>query len=100
MKISVPLIALISLISNNSSVHGFTSFFPKVVSNTNTLTLTKRHGLYSTTASTTDTQENEGLVVGDTKGAVLLLEDIAISRGSNQIISNAGIRVERGQRWG
>lgn len=100
MRIFIPLVASALLISN-SSVHGFTSsFYPQIVSNTKPLSLAKRHGLYSTTTSTNETQENEGLVVGDTKGAVLLLEDVAISRGSNQIISNAGIRVERGQRWG
>jgi ATPase subunit of ABC transporter with duplicated ATPase domains len=97
MRIILPLVAL-GLISD--SVHGFTLFRPPVVLNTNTRTVTKRHGLYSTATPTTGTHEKDGLVVGDTKGAVLLLEEVAISRGSNQIISNAELRIERGQRWG
>lgn len=56
--------------------------------------------LFSTNVLTAEQVEYEGLVVGDTKGAVLLLEDVAISRGSSQIINKAEIRVEKGQRWG
>ena len=41
-----------------------------------------------------------GFVVGDTKGAALLLEDVAISRGSNRILSDITWRVERKERWG
>jgi ATPase subunit of ABC transporter with duplicated ATPase domains len=45
-------------------------------------------------------QQQEGIVVGDTKGAALYIEDVCISRGSNRILSNVNLRVERGQRWG
>lgn len=38
--------------------------------------------------------------MGDTKGAALYVEDVCISRGSNRIISDVNLRVERGQRWG
>ena len=38
--------------------------------------------------------------MGDTKGAALLLEEVAISRGSNQILANIHWRVERKERWG
>ena len=69
------------------------------------------HILRSTTQSSDQeiatTQDNfdidnelGGCTVGDTKGACLLLEDVAISRGVNQIISSIDWRVERGERWG
>ena len=41
-----------------------------------------------------------GCTIGDTRGACLLLEEISISRGVNQIIENVDWRVERGERWG
>jgi ATP-binding cassette subfamily F protein 3 len=40
-----------------------------------------------------------GYVVGDTKGAALLVENVAISRGSNIIVKNVSLRVEPKQRW-
>ena len=45
-------------------------------------------------------KESEGATVGDTKGAALLIENVAISRGANRILSDVNFRVERGQRWG
>lgn len=56
--------------------------------------------LFSTTISSTDVSSDTskasvGFVVGDTKGAALLLEDVAISRGSNQILRDVNWRVER-----
>jgi len=63
--------------------------------------------LWSTTSeapSITSTEETYddlgGCTVGDTRGACLLLEEISISRGVNQIIDNIDWRVERGERWG
>lgn len=61
--------------------------------------------LFSTTqsppaTSTPVSAPGDGAVVGDTKGAALVFEDIAISRGSNRILSNVNFRVERNQRWG
>jgi len=50
--------------------------------------------------STTQTEQADGTTVGDTKGAVLYIKDVAISRGANRILSNVNFRVERGQRWG
>ncbi len=44
--------------------------------------------------------ENNEIEVGDTKGAAILFEDITISRGSNRIMSNVNLRVERNNRWG
>jgi ABC-type molybdenum transport system ATPase subunit/photorepair protein PhrA len=46
------------------------------------------------------TAQEDGLEVGDTKGAAIVFENIAISRGSNRILSNVNWRVERNQRWG
>lgn len=50
----------------------------------------------------TDSSVNEetGITIGDTKGAILLIQDCAVFRGSNKILSNVNFRVERGQRWG
>jgi len=64
--------------------------------------------LWSTTseAPTISIPKNEsyddlgGCTVGDTRGACLLLEEISISRGVNQIINSVDWRVERGERWG
>ena len=36
---------------------------------------------------------------GDSKGAALLLENVAISRGSEQILKRVCLRVEPSQRW-
>lgn len=44
--------------------------------------------------------DNGGMVVGDTKGAALVFQDIAISRGSNRVLNNVNFRVQRNQRWG
>lgn len=41
-----------------------------------------------------------GCTIGDTRGATMLLEDVSISRGSNQIIDSIEWRVENGERWG
>lgn len=41
-----------------------------------------------------------GCIIGDTKGATLLLENVSISRGSNQILQSVSLRVERNERWG
>ena len=71
--------------------------------------INKRKNLYSTTQSKESSlsvptksvqQGGDGVVVGDTKGAAIVFEDIAISRGSNQILSNVNFRIERNQRWG
>lgn len=41
-----------------------------------------------------------GTTVGDTKGAALLLEDVAISRGATPLMSNVQWRVQPKERWG
>ncbi len=46
------------------------------------------------------TKSDSSIEVGDTKGAAILFEDVAISRGSNRILSNVNLRVERNNRWG
>jgi hypothetical protein len=45
-------------------------------------------------------KEAEGATVGDTKGAALLVENVAISRGANRILGDVNLRIERRQRWG
>jgi ATPase subunit of ABC transporter with duplicated ATPase domains len=61
--------------------------------------------LFSTTAaavaspSPTRLQE-DGLSRGDARGAALLLEEVAISRGSSQILRNIDWRIEPKAKWG
>ncbi len=50
--------------------------------------------------SSTAVDVNDGITIGDTRGAALLIEDVAVSRGANRILTNINFRVERGQRWG
>jgi ABC-type Mn2+/Zn2+ transport system ATPase subunit len=45
-------------------------------------------------------EDNRGVTVGDTRGSTLLLQNVAISRGSNRPLSNVNLRVERNERWG
>ena len=51
-------------------------------------------------ASTAASEEIAGPSVGDTRGATLLLEDVAISRGPTPLIRDVELRIEPGQRWG
>eukprot|EP00588_Corethron_pennatum_P004368 CAMPEP_0194286906 /NCGR_PEP_ID=MMETSP0169-20130528/33571_1 /TAXON_ID=218684 /ORGANISM="Corethron pennatum, Strain L29A3" /LENGTH=761 /DNA_ID=CAMNT_0039033451 /DNA_START=89 /DNA_END=2374 /DNA_ORIENTATION=- len=44
--------------------------------------------------------EPTGTTIGDTRGATLLLEDVAISRGATPLLTNVEFRVEPGARWG
>jgi len=44
--------------------------------------------------------EDDGPITGDTRGACLLIESVAISRGSVPLITDANLRVEPSQRWG
>ena len=55
----------------------------------------------ATTVITSESvEEPTGPSVGDTRGATLLLENVAISRGPSPLISNVNLRIEPGQRWG
>ena len=45
-------------------------------------------------------RHGETLLHAGLNGAALLLENISISRGADQIISNLDLRVERNERWG
>lgn len=48
----------------------------------------------------TDTPEQYGTVVGDTKGAALRLEGVAISRGATPLLQNINWSVQPNERWG
>jgi len=48
----------------------------------------------------TDTDEVYGTVVGDTKGASLRLENVAISRGASPLLKNIEWSVQPNERWG
>lgn len=58
--------------------------------------------LSSTTLSSppTEIEEASGTVVGDTKGAALRLENIAISRGATPLLKNINWSVQPNERWG
>jgi ATP-binding cassette subfamily F protein 3 len=45
-------------------------------------------------------EEPTGTTVGDTRGAALLLQDIAISRGANELLRNVNLAVQPKERWG
>ena len=51
-------------------------------------------------APPTDVEEAYGTVVGDTKGAELRLDGVAISRGSSPLLKNIDWSVNPGERWG
>jgi ABC-type multidrug transport system fused ATPase/permease subunit len=56
--------------------------------------------LQSQTVVTTTTQEPQGTTVGDTRGAALRLEDVAISRGASPLLNNLEWSVQPNERWG
>ena len=64
------------------------------------------HVLYSTTAATlgsappTEAEETFGTVVGDTRGAALRLENVAISRGATPLLNNINWSIQPNERWG
>jgi len=47
-----------------------------------------------------ETEETYGTIVGDTKGAALLLDDVAISRGAEPLLKNINWSVQENERWG
>ena len=48
----------------------------------------------------TDTEESYGTVVGDTKGAALRLDGVAISRGASPLLKNINWSIQPNERWG
>jgi len=48
----------------------------------------------------TDTEEVYGTIVGDTKGAALRLDNVAISRGASPLLKNINWSVQPNERWG
>jgi ATPase subunit of ABC transporter with duplicated ATPase domains len=46
------------------------------------------------------TEEVPGTTIGDTRGAVLLLENIAISRGATPLLKDVNLSVQAKERWG
>lgn len=47
-----------------------------------------------------ETEEVYGTIVGDTKGAALMLEDVVISRGATPLLKNINWSVQANDRWG
>ena len=88
MKITATAVTLLGILN---ATEAFSTF-----SHTHVTTFSNSLPLYSTAAPTL----SDGISIGDTKGAALYIKDVAVSRGSNQILQNINLRVERGQRWG
>jgi ATPase subunit of ABC transporter with duplicated ATPase domains len=63
---------------------------------------TRQIKLSSATLSTplTEVEESSGTVVGDTKGAALRLENVAISRGATPLLNDIDWSVQPNERWG
>ena len=53
-----------------------------------------------TSSPPTEEQEAYGTVVGDTKGAALRLENVAITRGASPLLQNIDWSVQPNERWG
>lgn len=87
MKISVNALIALGLIR---SITGFATQ-PSLASKRQRIS----HPLFSSAVA-----QEDGITIGDTKGAALYIKDVSISRGSNTILSNVNFRVERNQRWG
>jgi ATP-binding cassette subfamily F protein 3 len=71
-----------------------TRLFVSSLVDTRTTTTTTKGG------PPTDDPEQYGTVVGDTKGAALRLEDVAISRGATPLLQNINWSVQPNERWG
>ena len=52
------------------------------------------------TSTLTIVYHRYGTIVGDTKGAALRLEDVAISRGAEPLLKNIEWSVQPNERWG
>jgi ABC-type multidrug transport system fused ATPase/permease subunit len=59
-------------------------------------------GLFSTVAEKppAETDEVYGTTVGDTKGAALFLNNVAISRGAEPLLKDINWSVQPNERWG
>ncbi|KAL3918759.1 MAG: hypothetical protein SGILL_004083 [Bacillariaceae sp.] len=78
-----------------------TSLLPKTSITTTSLFSTAAPPKPSKTAAPpTDSEEVFGTIVGDTKGAALRLEDVAISRGATPLLNNIQWSVQPNERWG
>jgi ATP-binding cassette subfamily F protein 3 len=81
-----------------STTNGF-----RTLSATNTAaTQTQTTQLFAATltAPPTDGDEVYGTIVGDTKGAALRLDQVAISRGADPLLSKINWSVQANERWG
>jgi hypothetical protein len=82
------------------------SSFSPVVGGTNSIahhvSSLSKSSLYSAVAEAppTETEEVYGTVVGDTKGAALMLTDVAISRGASPLLKDIEWSVQPNERWG
>ncbi|CAB9518517.1 binding protein ZnuC [Seminavis robusta] len=109
MRLSLPIsLALVA------SIQAFTAQQNAFLcTTTSTSTITHTHLFSSSTATTlekpktnnknappTEDAEVYGTTVGDTKGAALRLENVAISRGASPLLNNIDWSVQPNERWG
>ena len=81
------------------------SFSPPIFNINAVSTAQRSSSLYSTvveleTGPPAEAEETFGTIVGDTKGAALLLDDVAISRGAEPLLKNINWSVQENERWG
>jgi ABC-type molybdenum transport system ATPase subunit/photorepair protein PhrA len=76
--------------------------YTAVAAFTPTITSQRRVSLFASAATdvVVSTEEPTGTTVGDTKGAVLRLTEVAISRGDTAILKNIEWSVQANERWG
>ena len=79
--------------------NAFLSSSSSITTRTSTTTSTTSRFSNSIAEQETD-EEVYGTVVGDTKGAALRLEKVAISRGANPLLKNIDWSVQPNERWG
>lgn len=84
------------------SSHGTESFSLSTPAQTRTASHSSSSRLLSSVidAPPAETEEVYGTIVGDTKGAALRLDDVAISRGATSLLKDINWSVNNNERWG
>ena len=101
-------VAVATIASTTQAFVPNNAFGPKRIVSTTTPRITsKPNGCSALASSTTtmdspptDTEETFGTVVGDTKGAALRLDGVAIYRGASPLLREINWSVQPNERWG
>jgi ABC-type multidrug transport system fused ATPase/permease subunit len=112
MKLIINSILALGFATASTQAFVPNAFFPKkTASKTATITpaaIASKNGISTHMVAATvvedgpptDTEEKYGTVVGDTKGAALRLDGVAISRGASPLLKNINWSVQPNERWG